>query len=352
MTDHQTPAPSRMLFDRDADIQLQMTTLEGWRDFVADAPAPPHRLTSAQLKRLTEPERKEDQAVRLDYHARTHVVDTPTIRNAVLQGRLQILMNRHEHGARHGLLVSGPAGTGKSIAIAQLGKSHELDDQVQHPGVTDRIPALYVTVPPAATARMIASEFARFLGLPVRTRLNMTDIIESVVGVLIDARCTLVLVDEVHNISLATRTGAEVSDTLKYFAERIPATFVYAGINLEHGGLLEGTRGTQIAGRFTPIRTTAFPRGPVWKGLVKTFEDNLWLHRLKPGSLLNLSDWLHAHTGGMIGVLSHVIRGAALAAILSNTETITRAGIEAIPLPVAAEADRHLRMSQAKVQQP
>jgi hypothetical protein len=30
----------------------------------------------------------------------------------------------------------------------------------------------------------------------------------------------LVLVDEIHNISLATRVGAEVSDTLKYFAER------------------------------------------------------------------------------------------------------------------------------------
>ena len=34
----------------------------------------------------------------------------------------------------------------------------------------------------------------------------------------------LVLVDEIHNISLATRAGAEVSDTLKYFAERLPAT--------------------------------------------------------------------------------------------------------------------------------
>jgi len=30
----------------------------------------------------------------------------------------------------------------------------------------------------------------------------------------------LVLVDEIHNLNLATRTGAEVSDQLKYFAER------------------------------------------------------------------------------------------------------------------------------------
>jgi len=46
----------------------------------------------------------------------------------------------------------------------------------------------------------------------------------------------LVCVDELHNLNLATRAGAEVSDQLKYFAERLPATFVYAGINVEVQG--------------------------------------------------------------------------------------------------------------------
>ena len=55
---------------------------------------------------------------------------------------------------------------------------------------------------------------------------------------------------------------------LTYFAERIPATFVYAGIDIERAGLLAGPRGEQIAGRFAMIRTGPFPRGPVWTGLV------------------------------------------------------------------------------------
>ena len=70
--------------------------------------------------------------------------------------------------------------------------------------------------------------------------------------------------DEIHNIRLATRHGAEVSDTLKYFSERLPATFVYAGISLERDGLLSGTRGEQIAGRFTMIPTDPF--GPASSG--------------------------------------------------------------------------------------
>jgi hypothetical protein len=45
-------------------------------------------------------------------------------------------------------------------------------------------------------------------------------------------------VDQIHNLNIATRAGAEASDTLKYFSERIPATFVLAGISVERAGLL------------------------------------------------------------------------------------------------------------------
>jgi hypothetical protein len=247
------------------------------------------------------------------------------------------LLNRHAISARRGLIVSGPPGTGKTIAITQLGLAHELLDRARHPHVPDRIPVLYITVPPAATARMIAAEFARFLGLPVRGRLNMTDIIEAVVGVCTDTRTGLVLVDEIHNVSQITRAGAEVSDTLKYFSERLPATFVYAGINVEDSELLAGTRGAQIASRFTLVPTRPFPYGAEWKRLVATLEQTLLLHDHPAGSLVKLDRYLHDRTGGMIGALSHAIRGAAIDAILCGTERVTKDGIGAIPLDHAAE---------------
>jgi hypothetical protein len=132
---------------------------------------------------------------------------------------------------------------------------------------------------------MIAIECARFLGLPVIRRANLTDITEAVCGVCGDTRTGLVAVDEIHNVSLATRPGAEASDMLKYFSERIPATFVYAGIDVERNGLLSGTRGEQIAGRFGMVRTGAFPRGEYWTGLISALEDSLRLHRHQPGTL-------------------------------------------------------------------
>ena len=46
---------------------------------------------------------------------------------------------------------------------------------------------VYVTCPPKGSPRKLAMEFARFLGLPLRTRANVTDIADAVCQVLIDA---------------------------------------------------------------------------------------------------------------------------------------------------------------------
>ncbi|MEV6146775.1 AAA family ATPase [Streptomyces sp. NPDC006641] len=319
-----------------SEADRHLSTRPGWREFTQDPPALPVMFSEDAYAALSEADLALDTEDRLDHHTRLRVVATSTVRHTVTTGRRLVLLNRHAISARRGLIVSGPAGTGKTIAITQLGLAHELQDQARYPDSPERIPVLYITVPPAATPRMIAAEFARFLGLPTTRQFNITDIIESVVGVCTKGRTGLVLVDEIHNISLTSRIGAEVADTLKYFSERIPATFVYAGIDVEHSTLLTGTRGAQIAGRFTLIPSHPFPYNAEWKGLVKTLEETLLLRSHRPGTLARLDRFLHDRTGGMIGALSHQIRGAAIDAILSGTEKITKKGLENIPLDVAA----------------
>ena len=142
-----------------------------------------------------------------------------------------------------------------------------------------------------------------------------------------------------HNMQLATRSGAEVSDTLKYLSERIPATFVYAGIDLERQGLFTGIRGSQIAGRFTLIPTLPFPPADEWRGLAATLEDALRLRCHQVGTLAGLDRYLHQRTGGMIGSLSHLIRGAAIEAIQSGSEQITRKLLDTIGIDHAAQQE-------------
>lgn len=328
-------------FDPDDDFGRHLTALPGWREFVASVVSEAMlMLTPDEYAALDKEGKYAYDEDRLDHHARLQVVATSTVRHTVTCGRRLIILNRGAVSARRGLIVTGPANTGKTIALTQLGLAHELQDRRRYPGQDERIPVIYITVPPAATPRMIAAEFARFLGLPVLRSSNITDLTEAVVGVCTKARTGLVLVDEIHNISLLTRTGAEASDTLKYFSERIPATFAYAGIDIEDSSLLTGTRGDQIAARFTSVATHSFPYNKEWKALVAQMEANLLLHHHRRGALTRLDRFLHTRTGGMIGTLSHQLRGAAVDAILTGTEKITKAGLLAVDLDIASRRKR------------
>lgn len=123
---------------------------------------------------------------------------------------------------------------------------------------------------------------------------------------------------------------------------RLPATFVYAGIDVEAQGLFAGVRGRQIAGRFTVIPAVPFAYGTAgqreqWRALIATMETALRLLRHKPGSLVGMDEYLYRRTGGMIGSLSQLIRGGAILAIENRSEAVTRDLLDIVPVDYAAE---------------
>ncbi|MFI6063268.1 hypothetical protein [Streptomyces sp. NPDC051286] len=106
--------------------------------------------------------------------------------------------------------------------------------------------------------------------------------------------------------------------------------------------MFAGRRGGQIASRYTLIPTSPFrhkteEQRSSWRALVATLEESLRLHSHRPGTLLKLSAYLHDRTGGMIGSLSHLVREAALNAILDGSEKITKALMERVDLDEGAE---------------
>ena len=323
----------------DDDPQLQaLTSLAGWRQFASEVPAVPQLLDTGVWQGLDPGKRAAYDDDRIAHHSRLLVVQTPAVRDVVTTGRRLAHMNRSAHYGRSGLIVSGPARTGKTTAITQLGKTIEVIHRRRHPGCGEDIPVVYVTVPPAATPRMIAAEFARFLGIPVTRQANITDIIEAVCGVCTDTRVTAVCVDEIHNLNIATRTGAEASDTLKYFSERIPATFVLAGINVERAGCCPALAASRSPADTPWSAPAPSPATRQWATLAAAIEGSLRLHRHQPGTLPDLAGYLHQRTGGMIGSLLWLIRSAAIQAVIDGTEKITRESMDPIPVDIASQA--------------
>lgn len=198
---------------------------------------------------------------------------------------------------------------------------------------------VYVTAPPKGSPRKLAMEFARFLGLPpISARANATDIADAVCQILIDSRCDIVLIDELHNINMATTAGEDHSDHMKYLTEHLPATFIYAGIDVERANVFTGIRGRQLAGRCSLVNTGPFPHHDEWRQLVAGMEATLRLHRHEPGSLVEQAKYLHQRTQGMIGSLSRLIRQSAIRAILTETEAINRPLMDRIRLDHSAES--------------
>ncbi|WP_406348407.1 ATP-binding protein [Streptomyces sp. NBC_00144] len=326
-----------------ANPQMSLTTKEGWRAFVDENPDPPPSLPSGTV--LDEDELESYREARIDYHTRSVIVNTPTIRGVVTTGRKRIVLNRHQVSARRGLIVSGSAGTGKTTAITQLGKNVEQITRRRNPAAVGGLPVVFVTIPPAATPKMLAGEFARFLGVPLEHRMSQVQITNAVCDLLGKLGTTLVLVDEIHNLDLTTRNGAEASDQLKYLSERIAATFVLAGLDVETSSLFQGTRGQQIAGRYTVIPSRPFGHKnradkESWQALVVTMEDSLRLHAHRPGTLVAMTDYLHERTGGLIGSLSQLIREAAVDAIDTGAEKITKRMLDEIELDHAVQKSR------------
>jgi hypothetical protein len=276
---------------------------------------------------------------RLDYHSRFVVLSTPVMDKVSLTVRRLLILNRRHNGtARRGLILSGPPTTGKTTALQQIGRSFHLAEHRRHSGSHGtRLPVVFLSVPPAATAKMLVSEFARFLGLPITPRMNQAQITDAVCHLLGDLATRLVLVDDVHLLDTRTRAGAETSDQMKHLSERLAATFVYAGVDVEASPLLTGARGTQLAGRFKMVRNPPLAYAgtesrQAWHGLVGGMEAALRLERHPAGTLVRHAGYLHQRTGGRIGSLSALVREAAVAAICDGSERITKkllAGIEA-----------------------
>lgn len=206
------------LSSTEPDIRHPLSTKQGWASFAAQTPPePPRLLPATDWERLDEFERQLYDEARQDYHCQLLLVATPDIRRIIHQGSKLVIHNRGKQLGRRGLLVSGASGTGKSTSITQLGKKFQIDLQRRWPANPDRIPVIYIVVPPDAGPKALATELATFLGLPVHPHDGAQHVAHAAAEVMRRVSTGMVLVDEIHRLDLTTRRGKDASDQLKYF---------------------------------------------------------------------------------------------------------------------------------------
>ncbi|MGW2587444.1 TniB family NTP-binding protein, partial [Streptomyces virginiae] len=288
-------------------LSWPITTWQGWQQFVHAPPLVPPAPDA--------PPRSVEE--RLAYHSAFVTVRTPAIDTLATSIRTLMILGRYQQTtARPSLIVTGPAAAGKTTALLNVGRTchlaHTRTAPPPHKPTDAQVPVAYVLVPPGATAKMLTAEFARYLGIPISSRMTQTQITESVCHTYNQVGVRLVLIDEIHRVNPRTTTGAETADLIKDLTERIHATFVYAGIDVTTTPLFTGVRGAQLAGRASLIECGPLParlgnRHP-FTDVITDLENALDLHHHRPGTLPRHATYLHQRTAGRIGSLTRLIQ--------------------------------------------
>ncbi|WP_330288772.1 Mu transposase C-terminal domain-containing protein [Streptomyces sp. NBC_00576] len=269
-----------------------------------------------------------DNRERLAYHAQLPVLQTPFLQEVVrLGGRLTVL-NHAAVGGHHGLLITGPPGSGKTTALQELGRHFEHVDRSHPPGGILRASAVYLRVHPSDSSRSVLFKLAGLLSYPLPTRASTTSASGAVRDALLSSGTRVVLVDDIFAAQGSSSASTKPVDTLRYLADQVPATFVYAGLEGQECSLPAAFRTGQS--RLTHLRAAPAPYDADWEILVETLDHALRLHRHRPGSLVRLAQVLHDRTGGWPGTLAHLVRSAAIDAILTGSEEITEQDLDVI----------------------
>lgn len=336
-----------------AEQWRRLTVKEGWRRFVEDEPTTrPERLGRGEHRRLSGKERSLYDERRLRHahgfgpirslYADTHRTLSRLVRLNELKGP----------GARNGAALDGDPGNGKSTIASQFGRAYERRCRERYtdeltPEGHEYLPVLYVNLDAYPTLKGLNEAILGFYG-PVPKRAPARQLTQLVLTCAQLCGTSLIIVDDIHLLELRREADRDANNHLKRLANDLAATFIYAGVGLEHSGFMhEGRLGAdaqlaQISRRFKriavgPLGRTEPDELELWLGILQVFEAELVLLAARPGDLTARADYLWHRTQGVIGSLTQLLVEASAEAIDTGAERVTIGLLDGIDVGYAAE---------------
>lgn len=312
--------------------------LASWRRYLSTKVVTPRLINSEEFASLGAREREAYDAARIAFLAADVVLETPDLEAVLRLARILAAEARIPSTTMSkALAISGDPTMGKTTAALVVAREHEQRARASNPRLREGFqPTIYVITPPATTPKMLMIAFCSFLGLPYKRTETAQDLTTRVLHVLRELRTSLVVLDEVHNLQSNRTQGSEAASTLKLFAERLDAAFIYAGVDLPNSAAFSGPSGQQLAHRMAlyrmqgySLRSQAGRRD--WLELVLTLQDLLMLNSQREQTLRSLAGYLYDRTGGSVGRLRTLLRRGAIVAIQDGSEQVNKRLLDLIP---------------------
>jgi Bacterial TniB protein len=331
---------------------------EGWRRW-ADTPhrERPEPLTSRQLAGLGQDAKADYDDARHDWHANFGTIKTPQL--AAIHEELDqiVATNRQDPDrVRGAAVIDALPGLGKTTIANTFARDYDRTQRRRHGERTDegheRLPVFRVGLTSRTTLRTLNRMICEFYGHPGTDKASAARLASFAVDCVLSCHTRIGIIDDLHFIDLNRRDGVDVSNHLKWLANELPVTFVYAGVGLSERRLFaEGLTGdnaimAQIARRWTRLELPPFHVGDTdgrrrWRSLLKATERQLVLAQAHPGMLTDLDDYLFARTTGHIGSFVTLITRGCYKAIRTGAEVLTETLLDTVRIDEASETARH-----------
>ncbi|MGW3690925.1 AAA family ATPase [Streptomyces sp. NPDC005125] len=333
---------------------------QGWRRFT-DAPARvrPERLSAAAVARLAPAERARHDEDRHNWHANFGTIATPQLKGVREELELIVSSNRQDSDrVRGAAVIDGFPGLGKTTMANLFARDFDravrlLEGETTAEG-DERVPVFRVGLTSNTTLRTLNKMICEFYGHPGAAHGTAAQLATFALDCVLKCDTRIGIIDDVHFINQNSRDGLAVSNHLKWLANELPVTFIYAGVGLgERRFFDEGLTGesaalAQTARRWTRLEVVPFDWGDNWTVLVKAIERQLVLAKARPGRLVVLDDYLFERTGGHIGSLMTLITRGCFKAIKTGAEALTFDLLQGIRIDEAAERSRHRRAAETR----
>ncbi|GGM88137.1 AAA family ATPase [Dactylosporangium sucinum] len=330
---------------------------EGWRRYV-DQPARtrPEVLTVKQLAGLGRDAREEYDEARHGWHANFGILKTPQLAGLHDELGQIVATNRQDPDrVRGAAVIDALPGLGKTTIANTFARDFDRTQIRRFGAFTDegheRLPVFRVGLTSRTTLRTLNRMICDFYGHPGTERANAAQLASHAVDCVLSCQTRVGIIDDLHFIDPHRKDGVEVSNHLKWLANELPVTFIYAGVGLAERRLFaEGLLGehsalAQTARRWTrlelpPFHITSNDGRRQWRSLVKSTERQLVLAQHQPGMLVDLADYLFTRSTGHIGSFITLITRGCFKAIRTGAERLTADLFDTVRIDEASEQAR------------
>jgi hypothetical protein len=257
---------------------------------------------------------------------------------------------------RGAAVIDGQPGLGKTTIANLFGRDFDRAARRRHGTLTEdgdeRIPVFRVGLTSNTTLRTLNRMICEFYGHPGAARGSAAQLASYALDCVLKCETRIGIIDDIHFIDQKSRDGLAVSNHLKWLANELPLTFIYAGVGLaERRFFEEGMSGpsvalAQTARRWTRLEIGPFRPGKDWLALVKAVEQHIVLARSRPGQLAGMTSYLFARTGGHIGSFMTLVTRGCYKAIKTGDEALSAELLDTIRIDEASEKAR-IRLAAA-----